>query len=80
MHNEPMTTAQATKYQINQQVELQVHDFKAPGQPLVWIAATVENIAECDHGLIDLTLARTDGITTVERVGKRGGNKRVRAL
>lgn len=75
-----MTTAQAAKYQQGQQVELEVIDFKLPGMPRVWIAATIENIAECDDDLIDLTLAREDGITTLERVGKRGGNKRVRSL
>lgn len=75
------TTAGARKciYSIGQAVEVQVHDFAAAGQPLVWALATVTNVEPRDGGLFDVSIARIDGGFAHQIVGSRGGNKRVRA-
>lgn len=68
-----------TPYTAGQSVEVKLPDFKTPGFPLAWHAATVESVGLLDGGLFDVTLRMADGRPHVQRVGKRGGNSRLRA-
>lgn len=75
-----MPTAQQTsRYMTGQQVEVFRPDFTTPGFPRTWQPATVEAVTHEDHGTLDVTLRLTDGSANVQRVGKRGGNKHLRA-
>ena len=74
------TPQQTSPYTTGQQVEVFRQDFKVPGFPHVWHSATVEAVTnDGDHGLFDVTLRLADGTANVQRVGKRGGNKNLRA-
>jgi hypothetical protein len=72
-------THTAPKYQPSQRVEVKAPDFTVPGFPMTWHSATVEEVAAVDGGLFDVTLRMADGRFHIQRVGKRGGNSRLRA-
>lgn len=75
------TTTTTAKYQPNQLVEVSVVDFASAGMPRVWVSAVVEDVvlADTERGLFDVLVRKADGGVHVERVGKRGGNGRIRA-
>lgn len=73
------TTARRTcRYTEGQAVEVQVHDFAAPGMPLVWVRATVTEVTEYNARLWDVAMVTVEDQPKRELVGPRGGNPRLR--
>jgi hypothetical protein len=69
------------RYQTGQQVEVRVIDFATPGMPEIWVAGTVDRTEAQDNGLTDVFVRRTQtGGIEPRRVGKRGGNPRLRPV
>jgi hypothetical protein len=66
-------------YTIGQAVQVEAPDFTRPGFPVVWQDGVVEALAALDSGHLDVRVRMLDGRARVERVGKRGGNRRLRA-
>lgn len=77
------TTIPRPRYTHGQRVEVLVTDFDTPGFPKTWMAGIVAAAEPRDDGAWDMTVIR-DRATAGNRitsliVGKRGGNKRIRA-
>lgn len=66
------------RYETGQAVEVFGPDFTKPGFPKAWHPATVESVEPVGGGLSDVTLRMADGRYHVQRIGKRGGNSRLR--
>jgi hypothetical protein len=73
-----MTTATACKFTAGQAVEVAQVDFRSAGMPRVWVAGTVEAVVP-EGAQFDVRVRMPDGRLHAERVGKRGGNQRIRA-
>ncbi|MEO2133397.1 MULTISPECIES: hypothetical protein [unclassified Microbacterium] len=58
------TTATAT-YRIGEAVEVRTIDFKAAGQPVLWVEGTVYDVAVVDGKLLDVTVATDEGVKAV---------------
>lgn len=76
-----MNTAAATtsRYSLGQPVEVLKHDFETPGFPIVWTAGTVTTVEVDDKGMTSLMVVTVDGRFSPQIVGKRGGNRNLRA-
>ena len=71
-------TATKCKYQPSQMVEVSVIDFTTAGMPRTWVPALVESVTD-EGAQFDVRVRMADGRPHIERVGKRGGNGRIRA-
>lgn len=74
-------TAKQSAYQVGTTVEVQMYDFKAPGQPLRWFTGVIEAVEQRDGKgkLVDVLVRMSDdGRPRREIVGPRGGNNRIR--
>lgn len=81
-NNNYMSTATRTRpsYTLGQSVQVRLHDFKAEGMPLGWVAGTVTAVEAREGGFTDLMVTSVDGRFSPQIVGKRGGNKNIRAI
>jgi hypothetical protein len=69
-----------SKYTAGQAVEVLAYDFTVAGFPQVWMPATITDIeVNPETGISYLSITRTDGAYAHQLVGKRGGNKNLRA-
>lgn len=73
-------TRASTPYQVGQRIEHQRTNFRKPGMPREWHAGNVEHVEPVGNGLHDVRIRHNDGSITVERVGKRGGNRNLRKV
>ena len=73
-----MNTTTHPPYTAGQSVEVFTSDFSQRHYPRVWIATTVSDVQARDGGMWDVTVV-VNGARRVERVGKRGGNRNLRA-
>lgn len=73
------TTAPRPKYTAGQRVEVFAFDFETPGYPEVWQLGVVASAVLREDGLWDVLVERDNGKVTALIVGKRGGNKHIRA-
>lgn len=71
------TTAPKCKFQAGMTVEVSQKNFKLAGMPDEWVTATVEDVTHAAPQF-DVQVRMPDGRLHVERVGSRGGNKRIR--
>ena len=74
------TKTKPSPYTTGQRVEVLCHDFTRRDYPRVWLPATVTAVEPRDGGLWDVMVKTDTGQLQPQIVGKRGGNKNVRAL
>ncbi|MEK6443685.1 hypothetical protein [Pseudonocardia sp. T1-2H] len=72
--------ARTCRYSLNQAVEVLHADFETPDFPDTWFAGVVEKIEVADEarGLWTVTVRRGERAWSLQIVGPRGGNKRIR--
>jgi len=74
------TTRPAPKFTAGNLVEVSAPDFETPGFPIVWKPGVVISIEWIeDHRVWDVMVRAADGTMHPQRVGVRGGNRKIRA-
>lgn len=75
-----MTTVTCT-YQIGQRVEVLVHNFDVPGFPEQWLGGKVIEVEllNVERRVWDVKVWTDKETYSMQAVGPRGGNKRIRA-
>lgn len=68
----------STRYSAGQSVEVLRPDFTKRDAPWTWQNGVVDRVQPVTDTLVDVFVRLPDGSWSPQRVGPRGGNKRIR--